>query len=284
MSRLLRVIGVLLLVFLWVGLPVWTYVGWGTASTESLLAMYVLPVGLAWNLLWLGLVICVFRRAKSSAILLAAAILLLTIVGNSRVSRWLTWRLEYQFNERQPSQFDKQFRAVFVLGGCTGRLPSGKAEVNAEGQRIVSAAEYWHKKKASWIVTTGAQPKPDPNDASIQSKEILMNLGVPGDRILRIPADNTHEEIKAIKALVENPSTEFAESNGEVGLITSAFHMPRAMRLAHESGLEIIPLPTGYKEKVKVRNLTPTDLVPNSQAINSNTRAMREFLARLVGR
>lgn len=271
-----------LLVFVWFGLPAWVYCDWGLQPTEKLLTQYVMPVGLVWNLLILGAAIASLRGQDTLTMLLIASMLTITLVGNSTLGALSTNRLEGRFADSSPDDFQKPFRAIIMLGGCARRLPSGRVEVNGEGQRIVAAAEFWHAGKTEWIVTTGRRPQVDPEDASVISLEVLESLGVPRNRILRIPARNTYEEIRSIRELLDNPPANFAETQGQIGLVTSAFHMPRAMRLAGVAGLDLVPLPSGHRGSFK--DWSPVSLVPNSQAIDGNSIVFKEYFAGLVGR
>jgi len=271
-----------MLTFVWCGLPTWIYCGRGLPTTEKLLTQYVMPVGLAWNLLILGSTIALFRGHYKITTLLMASTLAITLVGNTTLGTLATNRLERRFPSSSPGDFQEPFRAIVILGGCARRLPSGRVEVNGEGQRIVAAAEFWHAGKTEWIVTTGRKPNADPQDASLVAAEIFESLGVPRNRILRIPARNTSEEIRSVRELVDNPPTGFAETPGRIGLVTSAFHMPRAMRLAKSVGLELVPLPSGNHGVT--RKWTPSHLVPSSQAIDGNSILFKEYLAGLVGR
>ena len=271
-----------MLAFVWFGLPTWIYCGWGLPPTERLLTQYVMPVGLAWNLLILGSAIALFRGHYKVTTLLAVSTLAITLVGNPALGAKATNRLESGFTSSSPDDFQKPFRAIVMLGGCARRLRSGRVEVNGEGQRIVAAAEFWHAGKTEWIITTGRKPKANPRDASIIAAEILESLGVPRNRILRIPARNTSEEIRSVRELMDNPPTGLAETPGRIGLITSAFHMPRAMRLAKSAGLELVPLPSGHHGTH--RDWNPIYLVPTSEAINGNSIIFKEYLAGLVGR
>ena len=282
MRFILRLVTLSLLVAVWFVLPVWTYIGWGREATEKMLTLFVVPVGLGWNLLILGSVIAAYRGYKGLTVLMLAAMLLISLAGNSTLGTRLTGHLEDRFAVRSPDDFREPLRAIVMLGGCARRLPSGRVEVNGEGQRIITTAEFWNAGKTHWIITTGRQPEPDPHDASLIATELLEKLGVPRNRILRIPARNTAEEIKSIRHLIDNPPPGFATTPGEVGLVTSAFHMPRAMRLAEAAQFELVPLPSGHHASHK--SWSPVALVPNSEAVDGNSLIAKELLAKLVGR
>ena len=104
---------------------------------------------------------------------------------------------------------------------------------------------------------------------------MCIELGVPDERIERVEGINTSEEMRHL--------SEYLKRSGRVGLITSAFHMPRAMRLARSQGLELIPLPADF---LTPADLFPTvlDFIPDAEAIMVTRLACKEYLAKLVGR
>ncbi len=73
-----------------------------------------------------------------------------------------------------------------------------------------------------------------PRDA----RQVLRELGVPAESIRKIGGRNTFEEMRHLRDLL-GPEE-------RVGLITSGWHMPRAMRLARAAGLHVEPLPAGF--------------------------------------
>ena len=70
---------------------------------------------------------------------------------------------------------------------------------------------------------------------------------------------------------------------GGVALITSAFHMGRAMRLAQGERLDFEPFPTCYRSSV-AGTVSPKLLIPSADAASDFGRALKEVLAKLVGR
>ena len=69
----------------------------------------------------------------------------------------------------------------------------------------------------------------------------------------------------------------------ELGLVTSAWHMRRAVRLAHENKLAINPLPAnflGTETQWDFRSL----VIPNANGFLQSQLAMKEILASLLGK
>lgn len=280
MSRL----AILIAFLVWIGLPLAAWVGWGVDELENYLTVNALPVGLIWNGAVVVALVHLSRRRFARLAIVAALAIPFWTFGYAPLSRALVQTVEDEYPAKNPASFKEPLRAILMLGGCANRLPNGRPQVNCEGQRIVATAEFWHAGKTEWIVTTGkrSEDENDQRDGSLIARDLLVGLGVPEEKILRIAGRNTAEEISSMSDLIESPPAPMADSEGEVGLVTSAFHMPRAMKLAKTQGLDVIPLPSGYR--AGHRAWTPSDLVPNAEALHLNSILAREFLARLVGR
>ena len=72
-------------------------------------------------------------------------------------------------------------------------------------------------------------------------------------------------------------------NEARAGLITSAWHMKRAQRLARLNGLQLEPLPADFHTPPVIRP-TVKDFVPSSTASDTIRRALKEYMAWLVGR
>jgi uncharacterized SAM-binding protein YcdF (DUF218 family) len=58
--------------------------------------------------------------------------------------------------------------------------------------------------------------------------------------------------------------------------------MPRAMRLAAQAGLEVIPVPCDYRAPLQERSLL--DVIPSAEPLEHWESILREHLAAWVGR
>jgi uncharacterized SAM-binding protein YcdF (DUF218 family) len=68
-------------------------------------------------------------------------------------------------------------------------------------------------------------------------------------------------------------------------LVTSAFHMPRAMRLFRGCPAEVIPVPVGFQSPAPGQPPADAGLtryLPQSEALAHSERGLREYLGILV--
>jgi uncharacterized SAM-binding protein YcdF (DUF218 family) len=65
-----------------------------------------------------------------------------------------------------------------------------------------------------------------------------------------------------------------------VALVTSAWHMPRAMLAFARAGIHAVPAPTGYL--TGDARLTPSDFLPGFEPLDNSATAIREYIGLAV--
>ncbi|MEM1225793.1 MAG: YdcF family protein [Planctomycetota bacterium] len=185
---------------------------------------------------------------------------------------------------------DQSLDAIVVLGGATRTVAPGLVEVLDDGERIVSAAQTWHAGRCRLIIVTGSTTTNEsyghvshPRD---ESRALLESLGVPSDRIVAIEGVDTAKEMQSLKAFLVDPPKQCPIPLGgssRIGLITSAFHMPRAIRLAKRHELDLIPLPCAFRQNDLRRSWVPADCHPRAGQLRKMQIVIKESLARLAG-
>ena len=80
-----------------------------------------------------------------------------------------------------------------------------------------------------------------------------------------------------------NVLAEMFEDDSRIGLLTSAWHLPRAERLANDRGFHPRPIPSDFGTPPDVRP-TVRDTLPSAQAADAISRVFKEWLAGAVGR
>ena len=98
-----------------------------------------------------------------------------------------------------------------------------------------------------------------------------------GQAIIRIGGQNTSEEISALRRAVEEHGW------NRVGLVTSSWHMPRAMRNARRHGVQAIPIPADFWSDGPP-GPWQLALIPSADAMATTHRALLEFVGMAVGR
>lgn len=250
----------------------------GSLIVQRGITALIMPVGLVW-LGSIALLIWAWRRRERRvAGGLAVVLVVLTLGGNRGLSKFALDRLEGEY-QRVDALEAGNCDVVFVLGGGAGRGPEGQLNVSSSGDRIVLAARLYHAGKTKRLVCSGkvAAPYwPEDRDPGRMSYLLLHDLAVPREALALLGGRNTKEEMGEIKSFVGTNAVTRA------GVVTSAWHMRRAIRLAKNEGLALTPLPADFHGgEVNWRDYS---LIPEGGALAEMGLAMKELIAGVIGR
>lgn len=151
--------------------------------------------------------------------------------------------------------------------------------------RFLAGVALARANAAPWLVFTGgwspaAPSAPLEGDAN---REDAAALEIASDRVLSTgPVRTTAEEAVVVATLL----SETLDLGGEaphVLLVTSAFHLPRAVALFERQGLRVTPYPVDLRVDA-ARIVTLRDLLPSAGALHTSETALREWLGRVVYR
>lgn len=200
-------------------------------------------------------------------------------MGNAWFAAATNYLLEKDFRDL-PLDRTTHYDAIMILGGGTGENPSGAPQLDSEGDRVMLGARFFRRGQTDWIVCSGAGsvPNPDaPMDSATVAALLLVDVGVPPERVICVGGQRTIEEIEELKSLVSE--------NGwrKVGLVTSAWHMRRAMQLARAAGLDVHPLAADFRSGFNAKRARIADLIPSATAWRDVNAAWREFMASVAG-
>lgn len=251
------------------------------AMIEKLLTRLALPVGLMWVLGYAVIVACLrsgHRRAAAAALV---GWLLYTAAGNAWVGGALYAGLERGIPPLSALPADGRLDVIMILGGGTEVGPDDRPQLTANGDRLRVAAAAWRRGHAPRLVASGtsvaALDRAGARDLGAESRSLLEDMGLSADALLTLPGPyNTATEVAGL--------ADEARARGwtRIGLITSAWHMRRALRLARAQGLD--PLPIGADYRGRIPPVTAVGLVPTGSAHYQVQVAFKEHLARLAGR
>jgi uncharacterized SAM-binding protein YcdF (DUF218 family) len=252
---------------------------WPGALVASKVAVALaMPCGLLWLLL-LGTALWLYLRARWREFALVVALAGWFSVASSPWSAALLigW-LESDYEGIDPLA-QGPFDAVFVLGGGTNTGPNGREGLSSVGDRVLTGARLYLSGRTGVLVTSGTRiyPRDDSGkDLAEETSLVWQALRIPAQAIRLLPGQTTREESVQVAELV-------AESGWQrIGVVTSASHMRRALRLLRAAGVEAAPLPANFIGATL--NFAPTDFIPNATSLESFTIACKEILAPLVGR
>ena len=103
-------------------------------------------------------------------------------------------------------------------------------------------------------------------------KKLAITRGIDEQNVLLTAiVKNTEEEAMAIKKLIKTEE--------KIALVTSSFHMPRALKLFLDNGLKAIPV--SVDQRATNQKITFLSFLPSSGALDNNSLVVRELLGRI---
>lgn len=168
------------------------------------------------------------------------------------------------------------YDVIVVLGG--GIAPAqppfaDEPHLTESADRMWHAARLYHSGLAPRIVVSGGGGN-EMSEAEAM-RIFLIDLGVPAQAIVtEAESLNTIENIRHVRTLVKD---------GRLALVTSASHMPRALRLARLAGLNVEAFPTDWRGSAEVRRAWENWL-PTLDALAISRSALQEILANAFDR
>ena len=255
---------------------------YGQGMAEKSVTALVQPVGLIWLGLSLVVYFCLLWRRYVVAISCLLCWLVLTAAGNQIVSNQLAASLESRYYHMNPYEGEPHEYGL-LLGGGSGTGPNEQSQANASGDRLVVASRMYHAGTLKKVICSGenlieSDPLKNPSATAI---EILQGLGVPADDLIPLKGANTSEEIKNLKTWVLEQAGA-GNDPGRVAVITSAWHLPRAQRLANEVELDISPMPANFLSGRTTAS--PHVVVPGAYQVLVTSQILKEYMARIVKR
>jgi len=251
---------------------------------SKFLPALVYPLGLACLLILLAIFLRSRARLQRAALL--AALLLLWVGGNRWAAAGLARSLESRYPAPDPVP---DAPAIVLLGGGTEtyEAPRAMVEVNSAGDRVIYAARLYREGKAEHILVSGGHLEWErrPTTPAQDMADLLEWMGVPPQAIwLQDRSQNTYEDAQFSAGILKEKGV------GRILLVTSAWHMPRALRLFEAQGLEVIPVPSDYNVTERMwREMLHSDwrsmalnTLPSVGSLGLTTRMLKEYFGLFV--
>ena len=212
---------------------------------SKLFWIVVQPINLIGILVLAGIVLSVLRLRRLGLLFSLAGFAVLALGAWTSLGALLLHPLEDRF--RRPDPAPAEVAGIIVLGGGfegAVNLARGGYELNASGDRFVEAAILARRYPEARIVVTGGTGTLllDGEGDADTAPRLLTALGVAPERlVMESRSRNTHENALFTRDMVQ-------PQPGETWLlVTSAFHMPRAVGLFRKAGFDVVPWPADYR-------------------------------------
>jgi uncharacterized SAM-binding protein YcdF (DUF218 family) len=251
---------------------------------KKLIGFWLMPLPFCLTLLVVGLGFACLsaKRARLGRRLALAGLGLLLLFSNKYVSIWLVHPLEARHaaipeltaGQPLPPQL-AACRYVVVLGGGNGNSHGLSATSQLSSSALARVTEAVRLLRvlpdASLIVSGPGDGGDHPTHATMLTRA-AVSLGVEPSRIAFIDqARDTEDESLATARIV---------GTAPFALVTSAWHMPRAVALFRHAGLSPLPCPADFSAHTD-DDFSWTDLFPEEPSLERSTWAVRERLGYL---
>lgn len=249
-----------------------------TIARKWIMAMMA-PAALIGLMMCLTLTLAAMRCRKLALQLFMVMGLVYAVCSNDVFADWLLASLERDYYHIDPFTIEP-VDVLVVLGGGLSTRRNGVSLVNRSGDRVMLAARLYKQGKAKRLVTTGG-PIPQiglPFSTSTATARVWRDLGIPESDILIQGGTSTLEEFKQLKNTLRGE-----ERVGRIGLLTSAWHLPRAIRQAERNNLAVVPVPTDFRTDFPPEPLL-FRLIPSADALDGTHRALLEYVGMAMGR
>lgn len=168
---------------------------------------------------------------------------LLFFIAIFPVGDWMLMPLENRYPAVKPVTVD----GIIVLGGDENPRISearGQPALYGSAQRYIEFAALARAYPQAQLIYSGGSPLLKENSKLNQAdvaRETLTSIGVPQERMIyESHSRNTHDNAVYTAALVHpKPDQRWL-------LVTSAYHMPRAIGTFKKAGWNVFPAPTDY--------------------------------------
>ncbi|MTW16551.1 YdcF family protein [Rhodoplanes serenus] len=247
---------------------------------SKLLGFFALPSNLLVVLGLLGIVLLVTRWRRAGLRLVVASLLLVALLGWSPLGNALLVPLEDRF---PPVPDDgRPVAGIVVLGGAVTpdvAEARGIVVLNEAAERLTAAATLARRHPSARIVHSGGDPGfllPDGNESAVALR-LLAELGVPAAQLVAEDRSrNTVENAVYSKTLTDpKPGERWL-------LVTSAYHMPRAIGVFRRAGFPVEAYPVDVRTRGRVDLWRPFPTI--GDGLRRTDTAMREWVGLLVYR
>jgi uncharacterized SAM-binding protein YcdF (DUF218 family) len=190
-------------------------------------------------------------------------------------ARFLMQRLEKAY----PATASYDSAAAIVLLGGAG-VPAGRTpfpETNFSADRILHAARLYKMGCAPYIIISGGKyQNKSYNGSEARTDAVLLTslFCIDSSRIiLEEKAGNTHEHGIYLDSLFKQRGL-----SKRIILVTSAYHMPRSVKVLRKYGFNVFPAPADFYTGTGSAFYNLSDLLPNMDYLFVSTIAWHEYL------
>lgn len=241
---------------------------------RTLLTLLVMPLAVGLLAGFAGLIL---RRTWPTLVGLG----MLFLFGLPATGRFLLGGLESATPRLEPNPKIEADTAV-VLGGYLRTDPhhpeGGDEVIFGRAERLQRGLQLLRQGRIRRLILCAGPPSPSDFTATVSEGERArgeaLRQGFPPDKVLLAPpAANTAEEARVVRGILG------PDADVPLILITSAFHMPRALLAFRRAGLQVLPHPCDYHVYFRrpPGGWRALDWIPNAEGLYQSSLALKEL-------
>jgi uncharacterized SAM-binding protein YcdF (DUF218 family) len=244
---------------------------------KKIITAVIMPLPLSLLIILAGWLLLFSRkRARAGRMIIFAGVLILISFSYTAVADRLLHPLEYRYLPFSLDNGNLQKGAIpwiVVLSGGDMPVPGLPETSQVSAASLFRLAEAARLKRilpeSRVVISGGAVYGPKPEAEVIAGVAPLFGMK-PEDLALEANSRDTEEQAKNISGIV---------GKDKCILVTSAWHMPRAVALFRKAGLDPVPAPVGHLTNTeKPAKLNPGIFFPNINALSKSEIAVHEYI------
>ena len=243
---------------------------------SKLLGVFAYPSNVAILIGILGLVLLPTRFARSGRWLAFVSLVVLAILGFSPVGNLLIIPLENRFPPWDAARGAPD--GIIVLGGVIdASSPGNQIMLNENAERLTVVPDLARRYPNARILFSGGSGAliGDGGAEAGAAARLLESLGISLDRVILEDRSRNTVENAVYSKLIVHPK------RGERWLlVTSAFHMPRAIGVFRKVGFPVEPYPVDWRTRDVEDAVRPFVIV--SEGLQRTDTAIHEWIGLLV--
>jgi len=214
--------------------------------------------------IWLALIGVALKRRS----LILLALFFSYLLATPKMALWLTQPLEppaLSVNASLP-----QVDAIVVLGGGSHWAPEYASEqLDTESLVRLQYASILARRSGKPLLVTGGAPLGGEAEGLLMARALQSEYGV-SVRWVELKSNTTAENAQYAAALLKPAGVK------RIALVSSAWHLRRAVQDFTRQGLIVTPAPTGF---VRYQGPEWALYLPKARAMQQTSTALREWLA-----
>jgi len=241
----------------------------------SLAKSLILPPVSLFLLILLG--VFWWRRPLLGRGLVLLAALLLLVLSLPIVSHKLMEPLEPYpaLIEAQLKQSSAQAIVVLGAGRYSDAKEYGGHSIGPISLQRVRYAAWLQRRTGLPLITAGGSPdRKDPPLGRIMGQVLEREFQVPVAAV-EDRSNTTRENAAFSIPILQKLGVQ------HIYLVSSAWHLPRAVRTFEKAGLEVTPAPTAFETRESLHGPYPADFYPGPASLHRSYYAIHEYLGRL---